>query len=86
MEKVELYYQNEDGTQEFGGTMQISPRMKMKDLAANYFGDEPQDESSLAYLCLCALEDFYEYLNQKKNLHMENAENELYYGETQHAD
>lgn len=53
-----------DGSSELLGTVPISPRLKMREIVANFFEhpSDDDDDGSDANMCLWALEAYHEWL------------------------
>ena len=59
---VEVFGVKGDGSTVSLGTASIPPAMKRKDIAREMFGGSPEDDTSEAFYCLCALEQYHDWL------------------------
>lgn len=51
-----------DGVETNLGTVTTPPRMKLREIVRGYFGDDPEDDMSDAYMACCVGEDFLIWL------------------------
>ena len=74
-ETMDAYGIKPDGTQQYLGKVPLSPKIKMKEIANQYFPDPEKDYWGDNSNCLGALEDFYSWLQkQQEGIAKEQAE------------